>query len=407
MGQPHPSGRAALRMLEQEGFALRPLHRHFRRRTDRHRANRPDPDDPRGAHRDGARDRRRRTGENAGRDRAVEAVSAPAARRVKKLPKKGHHDRPRSRRAARDRRRRRGRRWSRADAAREINFDGIVGPSHNYAGLSLGNLASAQQRRPCVGAARRGAPGPRQDARQPRARPRPGHFPAASAPQPRVARRAWRRHRGGRSGARRQRHVGLGDVGGQCRDGLARARHGRRQVPPDRRQSARPCRTAATNGPRRWRSCARVRRAMPSRCTRPSRPRSATRARPTTCGWRRRTASRASRFSSTACRAAPFRRASISKRPRRSRGCTGSIPSACSSPSSPKKRSRPAPSTTTSSRSPTSACCSRTSRPSPTRRRCSTRCEQLVPGFRICRGARRPKCRWPTRSDPICSTPSW
>jgi succinylarginine dihydrolase len=23
----------------------------------------------------------------------------------------------------------------------EINFDGIVGPSHNYAGLSLGNLA--------------------------------------------------------------------------------------------------------------------------------------------------------------------------------------------------------------------------------------------------------------------------
>ena len=25
---------------------------------------------------------------------------------------------------------------------REINFDGIVGPSHNYAGLSLGNVAS-------------------------------------------------------------------------------------------------------------------------------------------------------------------------------------------------------------------------------------------------------------------------
>ncbi len=28
-------------------------------------------------------------------------------------------------------------------AAAEINFDGIIGPSHNYAGLSLGNLASA------------------------------------------------------------------------------------------------------------------------------------------------------------------------------------------------------------------------------------------------------------------------
>ena len=29
---------------------------------------------------------------------------------------------------------------------RELNFDGIVGPSHNYAGLSLGNLASARSR---------------------------------------------------------------------------------------------------------------------------------------------------------------------------------------------------------------------------------------------------------------------
>ncbi len=31
-----------------------------------------------------------------------------------------------------------------AGSIREINFDGIVGPSHNYAGLSLGNLASAR-----------------------------------------------------------------------------------------------------------------------------------------------------------------------------------------------------------------------------------------------------------------------
>ena len=29
-------------------------------------------------------------------------------------------------------------------AIREINFDGIIGPSHNYAGLSLGNLASTR-----------------------------------------------------------------------------------------------------------------------------------------------------------------------------------------------------------------------------------------------------------------------
>ena len=29
---------------------------------------------------------------------------------------------------------------------KEINFDGIIGPSHNYAGLSLGNIASASHR---------------------------------------------------------------------------------------------------------------------------------------------------------------------------------------------------------------------------------------------------------------------
>ncbi|MCA8888631.1 MAG: N-succinylarginine dihydrolase, partial [Parvularculaceae bacterium] len=26
----------------------------------------------------------------------------------------------------------------------EINFDGLIGPTHNYAGLSLGNIASAK-----------------------------------------------------------------------------------------------------------------------------------------------------------------------------------------------------------------------------------------------------------------------
>ncbi|MEO0690688.1 MAG: N-succinylarginine dihydrolase, partial [Pseudomonadota bacterium] len=29
---------------------------------------------------------------------------------------------------------------------KEVNFDGIVGPSHNYAGLSLGNIASASHK---------------------------------------------------------------------------------------------------------------------------------------------------------------------------------------------------------------------------------------------------------------------
>mgnify|MGYP001158646314 CR=1 FL=1 len=27
--------------------------------------------------------------------------------------------------------------------AREVNFDGLIGPSHNYGGMSEGNLASA------------------------------------------------------------------------------------------------------------------------------------------------------------------------------------------------------------------------------------------------------------------------
>jgi len=33
--------------------------------------------------------------------------------------------------------------WRGGEMLTEINFDGIIGPSHNYAGLSLGNLASA------------------------------------------------------------------------------------------------------------------------------------------------------------------------------------------------------------------------------------------------------------------------
>ncbi len=32
---------------------------------------------------------------------------------------------------------------------REVNFDGLIGPTHNYAGLALGNIASAKN----VGAA--------------------------------------------------------------------------------------------------------------------------------------------------------------------------------------------------------------------------------------------------------------
>ena len=32
------------------------------------------------------------------------------------------------------------------EAAREFNFDGLIRPTHNYAGLSYGNVASALHR---------------------------------------------------------------------------------------------------------------------------------------------------------------------------------------------------------------------------------------------------------------------
>ncbi len=31
-------------------------------------------------------------------------------------------------------------------SAVELNFDGLVGPTHNYSGLALGNLASVRNR---------------------------------------------------------------------------------------------------------------------------------------------------------------------------------------------------------------------------------------------------------------------
>jgi hypothetical protein len=39
-------------------------------------------------------------------------------------------------------------------AAFEVNFDGLIGPSHNYGGLSDGNLASSKKRKDDKAAAR-------------------------------------------------------------------------------------------------------------------------------------------------------------------------------------------------------------------------------------------------------------
>ena len=118
------------------------------------------------------------------------------------------------------------------------------------------------------------------------ARPRPGHVPAPPAARtatgwPRSARASRTR----RTIAARRRLLGLGDVGGQCGDRLARARHGRRPLPPHRRQSA-------DHGASQPRMAGDARPAPPRLRRRRAfrRPRagarrpSATRARPITCG---------------------------------------------------------------------------------------------------------------------------
>ena len=127
---------------------------------------------------------------------------------------------------------------------------------------------------------------------------------------------------------RRQCDERLGDVGGQCRDRQPRARHRRRQMPPDRRQSAhhaapqpRMARDAgaAAAGLRR-RGAFRGPRPGPARVRRRRRGQShAAGAR----AWR----TGASRSSSMASRAAPSPRASMSRRRGRSPASTGSIPS--------------------------------------------------------------------------------
>ena len=67
---------------------------------------------------------------------------------------------------------------------REINFDGIIGPSHNYAGLSLGNLASARN----AGAVSRPRAAALQGLDKMRANLSLGLVQGLFAPQPRPAR---------------------------------------------------------------------------------------------------------------------------------------------------------------------------------------------------------------------------
>ncbi len=69
---------------------------------------------------------------------------------------------------------------------REINFDGIIGPSHNYAGLSLGNLASSRN----AGAVSRPRAAALQGIDKMRANLALGLVQGMFVPQPRPA-RAW------------------------------------------------------------------------------------------------------------------------------------------------------------------------------------------------------------------------
>ena len=71
-------------------------------------------------------------------------------------------------------------------AISEINFDGIIGPSHNYAGLSLGNLASARN----AGAVSRPRAAALQGLNKMRANIRLGLVQGLFVPPPRPA-RAW------------------------------------------------------------------------------------------------------------------------------------------------------------------------------------------------------------------------
>ena len=199
MGQPHPTGKAALRMLEHEGFAFDRYIDIFdggptvTAQTDQIRTIREARSETVREIGDGGS---RRMLVSAGRLKEFRACHA----RVKKLPKKGVMI---DREAAElleidvgDRSK-----WPRADAAARNQFrrDRRAVPQLRRAQPRQPRVDP--QRRAFVGAARGRAPGPRQDARQPRHRPGPGNFPAPSAPPPCVARRARRGDRGCRSGA--------------------------------------------------------------------------------------------------------------------------------------------------------------------------------------------------------------
>ena len=146
----------------------------------------------------------------------------------------------------------------------EINFDGIIGPSHNYAGLSHGNIASSTN--------------------------------AGATAYPREA---------ALQGIAKMRH--------NLELGLAHLmRRTANAISPS--STCKQCRTAAMNGPARWRS---LNWPLPtqtiSQFTRRCRPHSETKAPPIICGYAPPTMRPVSRFLSMAKAVVRFLLASISR----------------------------------------------------------------------------------------------
>ena len=195
----------------------------------------------------------------------------------------------------------------------ELNLDGLVGPTHNYAGLSAGQRRLAGQPRADLEPARRRARGHRQDARpaRPRASPRACCRPTSAPTCPRCGAwaspattpRCWRRRR-----------EAAPELLAACSSASAMWAANAATVAPERRRGRRPAAPhagqphahahrsieAPTTAPGAAARSSPTGRASPctSRC--PRRRGSPTRARPTTCGSPRR----AVRPSTSSCTAA-------------------------------------------------------------------------------------------------------
>ena len=270
-------------------------------------------------------------------------------------------------------------------AAVEINFDGIIGPSHNYAGLSLGNIAATANAGPGLLSARGGAAGRRSrcgtisGSASPRACSRPIPAPTApgspsSAPMSKTRRRRCAPLRFSASAMWAANAATVSPApdtaDGRCHLTAANLRtmaHRSHEWPATLAQlrlafadeahfAVHPPVPGDVRRRRRGQSYAAVAAAMESR---------------------------ASRSSSMGRAAAPSRSASMRKRAGRSPGSTASTPGAPCSSASRKQRSPPAPSTTTSSRSPTRMSCSRTSRPSRIATACTPTLRRLMPEVEI------------------------